>query len=254
MNKIQGKICISTGALDSATLLSEKLAKIGADAYNFPMIEINQLHLPKDFTEAIDSISSYKWLMFTSKNGVHTFFNLLKEYKGSYFLPNAIKIATIGSKTASIIEEYKHKAEFICSQNNAKDFAREFAEYIQNKKVKVLFPTGNLTQNMIALTVPNTIEIVKIITYKTEPPKHIDSKITDSIKNNTYNHIIFTSPSSIRNFVNLFGDVISLDKLKAVSIGPSTTKQMEALGITPQIEAKTHNIEGIVEALETYYL
>jgi uroporphyrinogen-III synthase len=38
--------------------------------------------------------------------------------------------------------------------------------------------------------------------------------------------------------------------LKTASIGPETTKAIKSLGLTPTVEAKPHNIAGIVNAIQ----
>ena len=37
--------------------------------------------------------------------------------------------------------------------------------------------------------------------------------------------------------------------MQAISIGPETTKTLEAIGVPPAIEANPHTIDGVVEAL-----
>jgi uroporphyrinogen-III synthase len=40
--------------------------------------------------------------------------------------------------------------------------------------------------------------------------------------------------------------------LKTASIGPETTKALQSLGLTPDVEARAHTIEGLAESLETH--
>src|SRR5438094_7519207 len=65
--------------------------------------------------------------------------------------------------------------------------------------------------------------------------------------------ITFTSSSTVENFHARFDLPALLKKfprIKTASIGPETTKALEARGIKPGVEADPHNIEGLVEALE----
>ena len=63
--------------------------------------------------------------------------------------------------------------------------------------------------------------------------------------------ITFTSSSTVENFDARFGLVETLKRheMKAISIGPETTKALKSLGVTPAAEASPHTIPGVVEAL-----
>jgi uroporphyrinogen III methyltransferase/synthase len=66
--------------------------------------------------------------------------------------------------------------------------------------------------------------------------------------------VTFTSASTVENFHARF----DLPKLRAqwptlriASIGPETTKALSALGVQPDIEARPHNLAGLVKGLES---
>jgi uroporphyrinogen III methyltransferase/synthase len=66
--------------------------------------------------------------------------------------------------------------------------------------------------------------------------------------------ITFTSSSTVQNFHARFDLPKLLNQfpnLKTVSIGPETSKALEALGLKPTLEAKQHTIEGVIAALES---
>jgi len=64
--------------------------------------------------------------------------------------------------------------------------------------------------------------------------------------------ITFTSGSTVEHFHKRFDLPALLKKLpqtKLASIGPETTKAIEALGVKPAVEAKAHTMEGVVGAI-----
>ena len=63
--------------------------------------------------------------------------------------------------------------------------------------------------------------------------------------------ITFTSSSTVENFDARFGLVETLKRheMKAISIGPETSKTLKQLGVNPQAEASPHTISGVVDAL-----
>jgi uroporphyrinogen III methyltransferase / synthase len=52
-------------------------------------------------------------------------------------------------------------------------------------------------------------------------------------------HARFDLPATLKKF----------PKLKIASIGPETTKTLKALNAPPTLEAKPHNIDGLVSAI-----
>ena len=63
--------------------------------------------------------------------------------------------------------------------------------------------------------------------------------------------ITFTSSSTVKNFLTLYGKDALKDTTVA-SIGPVTTKTLRILVSRSHIEAKRYDIPGLVEAIEEY--
>ena len=97
---------------DLARLLLEQ----GANPIAFPTIAIEP---PADWNKldkAIDQIESYHWLIFTSANGVHFFFQRLREKGKDIRDLKGIKICCIGPATARQIEEKDIKVDLVPDQ------------------------------------------------------------------------------------------------------------------------------------------
>ena len=249
MSNIIGKTIITTGSTESSISLVTNLSLKGARVYTMPMIDVVSTEITNEIQQTISSIATYQWIIFTSKFGVTKFFDLLNAVTKSHILPSHIQIACVGKKTAEMLENYGHSATYICSKNNGKDFAHELIEILPKTEISILFPTGDLTQNMIELTVPTNITIHKIIVYNTTPPKSVNSNISDRILKNQYDFIIFTSPSGVTNFVDIFRTHIDIRDLKGISIGPTTSQRLLSFGITNILQAQEFNSDGIIETI-----
>ena len=64
--------------------------------------------------------------------------------------------------------------------------------------------------------------------------------------------ITFTSSSTVENFMAL--NLPWPAGLKTASIGPVTSKTMRDLGLAVDIEARQHDMPGLVEAIRRFYL
>ncbi len=69
-----GKRIVVTRARAQAAELSEKLSGLGADVLEIPAIKRVQPENHQDIVDAMLSLNSYDWLVFTSVNGVTAFF------------------------------------------------------------------------------------------------------------------------------------------------------------------------------------
>ena len=92
-----------------------------------------------------------------------------------------------------------------------------------------------------------------IACYQTVPETEDLTGAAAELQESGADWITFTSSSTVENFHARF-DLLALLKkfpqIKTASIGPETTKALEARGIEPSVEADPHNIEGLVEAVE----
>jgi uroporphyrinogen-III synthase len=248
MTSLQGKTFITTGSAETSISLATQLAETGAQVFTLPMICISPIPINEEIFKTLQNLESYDWLMFTSKYGVKMFFKALLEVTNSYKLPNEMQIACVGKQTAETLEHYEYSAIYVSSKNNGKDFAQELTDLLPSA-TRILFPTGNLTHDMIALTVPQFIQIQKLLVYKTEAPETFNSKICEKIIQNQYDRIIFTSPSGVTNFVEIFRRTIDIRDLRVVSIGPTTTERLNSFAIKDIIQAKEYNAQGIIDAI-----
>ena len=249
MTKDTLQTIISTASVDSSLSLVQQLAEFGMQVYTFPMIEVLPIQKSLEIKHALSSIFEYHWIIFTSKFGVQYFFETLHAYSHAYELPPHIRIACVGQKTADVLVRYNHNASYVCPHNNADDFSNELRRMFEHDSVRVLFPTGNLTQNMIPLRMPQSVTIDKIIVYNTNSPRSYNPKIFELIAAKQYSYIVFTSPSGVANFVSFFKDVLPISELRAVSIGPATTKKLEEFGFALILQAQEYNYSGIIAAI-----
>ena len=66
--------------------------------------------------------------------------------------------------------------------------------------------------------------------------------------------VTFTSSSTVRNLLDILGnDRYLLDDCLIACIGPITAATAEELGLRVDILATEHNVEGLAEALVTYF-
>jgi len=100
---LTGRTIISTRAIDTNDNLPRLIEKAGGTTVSLPMIQIELAQLTTSETNSIKNINDFQWIIFTSKNGITSFFKQLNEINGSTSLPESLKIAVISGVTPAFL-------------------------------------------------------------------------------------------------------------------------------------------------------
>lgn len=249
---LQGKVIISTRAIDVDDMLPDLLQAKGATVISLPMLEILATQLDAKDIEVIKNTEKYDWIFFTSKNGVVNFFKHLIDVKGTSELGKQVKIAVIGSKTAAELDYYGYSADFVSEGNTSEEMLIRFNKEYNPKGLKIMLALGNLADDKLLRSLGNDNEVKRINVYQTLKPKDADSAIIETIVQDNYDLVVFTSPSTFQNLCT-FMDAATIRHFKMASIGSTTTKAIEDCGLSPLLTAKKSSVEGLYDAILEYF-
>ena len=252
---LQNKLFISTRPAGSSDELKHLLNDAGATLLKFPLIEIKAATLSAEEKKQFARLEQFQWLILTSPNGVHYFFEILKEETGNQKLPETLKIAVIGVKTNRTLEKYGYTAAFVNPGSTAEDFAKPFAQHIKTTgtKPKIVLPLGNLARTVIENHLKKLADCTRINIYLTEMPRYVNSEIGKYIEKEKYDLLIFTSPSGIENFLKLFPK-LNVENIRLACIGETTASAARKSGFQPLVVAQNSSSAGIVESILNYYI
>ena len=99
-----GKRVLVTRSRQQASVLSQLLSRHGAMPVELPTIQIEPMADSQELDRAIDRMSDYSWLIFTSANGVDVFFKRLRELGRDSRSVNGVRLCAIGPATAAALE------------------------------------------------------------------------------------------------------------------------------------------------------
>ena len=250
---LQDKTIVSTRAIDSGDSLPDLLQSKGAKVISLPMIQIVPAQLNTHLSEILNNLEMFDWIFFSSKNGVTNFFRLLLEAKGDTELPKAIRKAVIGIKTAFELDYFGYAADFISPGNTSEDLLDQFYKKFNSKNQRVLLSLGNLADDTLINRLSKENDVKRINVYQTMIPGNINSEALEMIRQDKYDLLVFTSPSTFQNFCSLY-EHDKIKFLKMASLGSTTTKAIEDRGFKPVITSKTSTSEGLVDAITEYFI
>ncbi len=246
-----GKRVLVTRTRTQASKLSEKIEELGGETIEFPTIEIVENHDHDDIDRAIGQIEKYKWLIFTSVNGVNYFFERMKKLSFDIRLLKNAKLCAIGPATAKELNDRGFVVDCIPKEYVAEGIVEELKDKIEEGDY-VLLPRADIARKSLEEGLKKLgANVDNIDIYRTTIPKYERKELIEILKERKIDIITFTSSSTAKNFYTILGENNKelLDNITLASIGPITSKTANDLGMKINIEAKEFTIDGLVEAI-----
>jgi uroporphyrinogen III methyltransferase/synthase len=244
---------VVTRTREQAGQLSRRLIELGAEVLEVPTIKLEPPTRRQDVVDAMLALNAYDWLVFTSPNGVTTFFEyFFRQFHDMRDIGGA-RIAAVGPATAKKLKELHLQVDLMPDEALASSIAEAFADFesIENLKICLLRAEVANTELPAALDALGAI-VDDVACYKTVPEKDDPTGAAAQLLESGADWLTFTSGSTVENFHQRFDLPALLKKfpnLKLASIGPETSKALAALGHKPTVEAKQHTIDGLLDAL-----
>ena len=247
---LSGMRIIVTRSADQALFLSEKLRNLGATTIEIPMIDI----MPPSDTDSIDSsirnLSKYDWVIFTSVHGVEFFLRRMAMLQVPASCLSCIRIAAIGPATSAAVQSIGRSPDYVPSRFLSESIASGLGG-LQGKRV--LLPRADIASKKLPLLLREKgASVDEVVAYQTVVPRELKRDRLKSVLESGVDLVIFTSPSTVRNFANALGHISVTKDLSNVwiaCIGPVTAEAARQLGMDVDVVANPHTIDALVEAI-----
>jgi uroporphyrinogen III methyltransferase/synthase len=245
-----GKGVVITRPERQADDLAQLLSAEGADPIHFPTIKIVPPESWQELDEAIEKLPTYEWLIFTSANGVHFFFERLRDKNKDIRELKGIKICCIGPATAGQIEDKGIKVDLVPKQFIAEGILQSFAAMDLNRR-KILIPRAAQARDILPEGLKKQgAEVDVVTTYRTINSGKKKEELAAMIYDNKVDVITFTSSSTVTNFVEIMGrDFMLPSRIDVACIGPVTAATAKKAGFQIDISREEYTMEGLVQSL-----
>lgn len=202
-----------------------------------PLIEIRKIEENKPLHEAIKQIGRFQWIIFTSRYTVQFFFEELKALQLDARHLAGIKIAAVGKVSAAQLSQYGISADLIPEVESSEGLINTIAQQ-KIAPASVLIPRSDLGLAVL----PQGLEhlgwkVQTIPVYHNVLPQNFQAVNLDH-----FEQIIFTSPSTVSNFLQLYGHFPAGKQY--TFRGNETRKRFEALSKNPISTLKTEYHES----------
>ncbi len=232
----------------------EMLRAAGARVILFPVIRVAPPETWEKLDEALGRIEEYRWIIFTSANGVAFFFRRLREIGRDLRDLKGIRIAAIGPATAAAVEALGIRVDLVPEEFVSEGVVKAFAgEDLRGGRV--LLPRAAEARDVIPEGLAALGARCDIATtYRTIRSDRSASDLEPLFADGKVDVVSFTSPSTVKNFLGIMGPAFSLPPgVRIACIGPVTAAAARKAGLPVDILQERFTIPGMVEALVAYF-
>jgi len=247
-----GRSIVITRDIPGNTDFAAKIVRRGGNPLEFETIRIKPLTDSNDFLRMLSKIPQYDWIIFTSGNGVITFFDALDNMGKDARIFGSSKIAAIGGKTAEKLGEFGIKADFVPGTFTSRELGKQLIGFTNLQNKKMLLLRSKLASNeLVEMLTSAGAQVDNVSIYTAQTAKNDTTLLADRIDKGTINWLTFASPSSVDGFFEqISSEAVGSGKVKVASIGPVTSERLRELGIKVDVTAKEHTLDGLLDAIE----
>jgi uroporphyrinogen III methyltransferase/synthase len=251
-----GKRIVVTRARQQASDLVRLLSDLGAECLEFPTIKIILPKDPEPLKQAVENLSAYDWIIFTSVNGVIHFFEQLFAARKDVRALSHMQTAAIGPATAERLFEFGLTSDIAPETYRAESVVAAFKGLnLQGKKI--LLPRAKEARPILPVELTKMgAKVDEITVYETLKVTENADDLVQALEDKRVDLITFTSSSTVKNFKALLPSDNFQKLMQGVtiaSIGPITTNTAKKLGFDVHVSADSFTIPGLVEAIQQYY-
>jgi uroporphyrinogen III methyltransferase / synthase len=248
-----GKGILVTRPRDQAPILSNLLSEQGAEPVECPTLEI---HPPESWDlldEAIASLSTYDWVIFTSVNGVQSFMRRLWFHQKDVRSLAGLRVCCIGPRTQEEAARWGVAADLVPQSYQAEGILDAMGG-VGIGGQRILIPRAKVAREVLPAQLKAMGATVRVVeAYQAIPPAVEIAPIQDRLRNNELHYLTFTSSSTVRNFCQLFPhrqELLELTRNVPVAvIGPITAQTVREEGMSVDVMALENTVPALVEAI-----
>ena len=238
--------------------LIAKLQQLGADVTPVKTGIINPIIIP----EFADKVRSADWIVFTSKNGVRSFFYNLELAGADIRLIANARFAVVGKATEKELAKHHINADIIPAEQTGKGLADAMKlcmPYVYGESDEDTFDlsNGNISDKMCKVCIfsakeasPDLEAGLKEICELEKIDAYVNEQAYESIPESIGNMVseaVFTSASNVERFFHMLPENAYVET--AYSIGEKTTAALEQHNVREIVQADDSSYEALVDKI-----
>ncbi len=245
-----GKHVLVTRPRGQAGDMVRRLEELGAAVSLLPAVEIGE---PADWgptDRALAELASYRWLVFTSVNGVEAFLGRLRRTGRDLRALGAVQLAAIGPATADALRAYHLEPDLVPETYTSEGLAAALKERAAGQRV--LLARADRGREVLRSELAAVAAVEQVAVYS-QRDAEIDAKTLAPLREGKMDFVTLTSSNIARALVQALDEEalgqVRAGKVRLVTISAVTSAAVRELGLPVAAEAREATAEGVVQAL-----
>ncbi len=230
------------------------LEALGAEVLVAPTVQILPIDDWAPVDQAIDRISTYDWLVFTSGNGVRAFLDRLPATGRDLRALGRTKLAAIGPATAEALASFRLTADLVPPSYRSEDLADELLSRI-GPDSRILLARADRGRTILKDRLKAVAEVDQVAVYRNADAESLPEEIAARIDEGSVDWITLTSSAITERLHGLISENgrarIASGAIRLASISPVTSAAARRLGWDVSAEAEAFTWDGVVRAIIT---
>lgn len=238
-----GKKILLTGTPPHSRHLAEHFQQYGAET-----MEISLIDTVPTIDNAFQSVdwSTYTWIVFSSANSVHIFFDNLQQYDIDLRMLMHLRFAAIGNGTACELAAKGIFVDCVPERFESHYLAEALIPQLESHDHVLLIRSKNGSSVLLDMLQDAGKNVDSILLYETKPLLQKKELLQAYLPDADY--LVFSSSSAVQAFMQMWENDMPC-RAKAISIGAVTTKTAMDLGIPIAATAREATAEGIAACI-----
>ena len=254
-----GKRIVVTRTRQQASELISLLEENGAACLEYPTIHIQGVEDTAIIDQALQTLATYDWILFTSLNAVTWFFHRLAALDMDSRNLHGIRIAAVGKSTARELQHYGIRTDLLPETFTGEGLAQALIDHGITGQ-HLLLPRALKAREILVTTLQQAGARVQVApVYQNVVPQARKAHLRQQLADGDIDMITFTSSSTVTNFMAMLEAdnpdqrCRLLDGVTIAAIGPITAKTVEDNGLKVHVQPERYTIADLVKAIVTYY-
>jgi len=244
---------------------AQKMARLlvlrGARPVWMPTIVIEPMDDYSEFDEAIRNLGKYRWLSFTSRNGIEAFFDRLDALGLDHRILENVMVSALGNDSKAL-EERGIRADLLPTETSGAGVIAELKQRGENSG-RILLPVPEVYGMEEPPVIPDYVSgLLDLGMDVHRVPAYATRRVTEGLEHELrmivdgeLDMIAFTSVAELDSLLYMLGDSSDvLAKHTIASYGESVVKSARGKNLHSHIVSENYSaFEYFLEAMEEYF-
>ena len=241
---------------DPADSVTDRLAVHGARSTIVPTIAVELPRTPHQMERAVKGVVTghYEWVAFTCANSVRAVREKVEAFGLDARAFAGVRVAAVGGMTVAALREWGIRPDLVpATEQSVAGLLSEWPEFddLVDPMRSVLVPRADISTDALLAGLADLgwepEDVTAFRTVRASPPA---ASVREAIKSGSFDAVIFTSSSTVRNLVGIAGKPHA--QTVVACIGPQTAATAREHGLRVDVLAEVPSSEALVDALAAY--